>query len=433
MFIIGDMKINEWVPGTFPIPFFQTWCCKNSSITPSLSSSSSVGSDAGVDASIWSQLRDAGLPPKMYECIHDNLTLNRVGVDCIHYLFHDQDCRSFIESEYPPDVLMAYDRLIPTAFKADLWRYCVLYKYGGAYLDVKYSWGGPPPNDGSAGGPSPNDGSAGGLMNAAVNIDHRSELTAHYEGDPSPNDGSAGQLSSKSAVNIDHRSELTAHCEGVPSPNDGSASALTLRDIVERFGLTGSGGSGSGGSGGGGGCDDIFVLERDGIGLWPPRRFGIHNAFMVVKPKNPILLECICRIVSAAKQLRYARGGLDDDYSAGWITRPLFVTGPGLLGDVWRVRVGASASGGGGSGGGVGSGMIPDSYASMSSYFRFFFEGDGVIGYYNGDDSYIKLFKVYDDYHDEYRHMMCHTNCVPHYTVLWSRGLVWAADIFTSR
>ena len=391
--VVGDMKINEWVPGTFPIPFFQTWCCKNSSITPS---SSFVVSDAGVDACIWRQLRDAGLPPKMYECIHDNLTFNRVGVDCIHYLFHDQDCRSFIEREYPPDVLMAYDRLIPTAFKADLWRYCVLYKYGGAYLDVKYKWGGPSPNDGS-------------------------------EGVPPPSDGSAGQLSSKSAVNIDHQSELTAHCEGGPSPSDGlesglssnaaaavHTSAMTLRDIVERFGLTGSGGDG-------GGCDDIFVLERDGIGLWPPGRFGIHNAFMVVKPKNPILLECICRIVSAAKQLRYALGGLDDDYSAGWITRPLFVTGPGLLGDVWRVRLGAS----------LGS-MIPDSYATMASYFRLFFEGDGVIGYYNGDDSYIKLFKVYDDYHEEYRHMMCNTNCVPHYTVLWSRGVVWGGgDIFT--
>jgi hypothetical protein len=377
LFIVGDMKINEWVPGTFPIPFFQTWCCKNSSITPS---SSFVGSDAGVDACIWRQLRDAGLPPKMYECIHDNLTLNRVGVDCIHYLFHDEDCRSFIEREYPPDVLMAYDRLIPTAFKADLWRYCVLYKYGGAYLDVKYKWGGPP------GGPSPNDGSAGV---------------------PPPSDGLESGLSSNAAA----ASATAVH-----------TSALTLRDIVERSGL--GGGSGGGGGGGGGGGDDIFVLERDGIGLWPPGRFGIHNAFMVVKPKNPILLECICRIVSAAKQLRYARGGLDDDYSAGWITRPLFVTGPGLLGDVWRVRVGTS----------VGR-MIPDSYATMSSYFRFFFEGDGVIGYYNAgvNDSYIKLFKVYDDYHEEYRHMMCHTNCVPHYTVLWSRGVVWRGDIFTSR
>jgi hypothetical protein len=377
LFIVGDMKINEWVPGTFPIPFFQSWCCKNSSITPS---SSFVGSDAGVDACIWRQLRDAGLPPKMYECIHDNLTLNRVGVDCIHYLFHDEDCRSFIEREYPPDVLMAYDRLIPTAFKADLWRYCVLYKYGGAYLDVKYKWGGPP------GGPSPNDGSAGV---------------------PPPSDGLESGLSSNAAA----ASATAVH-----------TSALTLRDIVERSGL--GGGSGGGGGGGGGGGDDIFVLERDGIGLWPPGRFGIHNAFMVVKPKNPILLECICRIVSAAKQLRYARGGLDDDYSAGWITRPLFVTGPGLLGDVWRVRVGTS----------VGR-MIPDSYATMSSYFRFFFEGDGVIGYYNAgvNDSYIKLFKVYDDYHEEYRHMMCHTNCVPHYTVLWSRGVVWRGDIFTSR
>jgi len=34
-------------------------------------------------------------------------------------------------------VLFAYDNLIPGAYKADLWRYCVLYKYGGIYLDIK--------------------------------------------------------------------------------------------------------------------------------------------------------------------------------------------------------------------------------------------------------------------------------------------------------
>ena len=129
--------IKEWVPGSFPIPFFQTWCCENSSVTPRLDSSSS-----------WGDLKDAGLPPKMYDCVLDNLIFNRVGEDCIHYLFNDSDCRTFIMREYPPDVLIAYDRLIPTAFKADLWRYCVLYKYGGVYLDVKYVGG-------SAGGSAP--------------------------------------------------------------------------------------------------------------------------------------------------------------------------------------------------------------------------------------------------------------------------------------
>jgi len=28
--------------------------------------------------------------------------------------------------------------LIPGAYKADLWRYCILYKKGGVYMDVKY-------------------------------------------------------------------------------------------------------------------------------------------------------------------------------------------------------------------------------------------------------------------------------------------------------
>ena len=123
------MFIMQWVPGTYPIPFFQTWCCENSSITPLPSPSPSPGN--------WRDLKYAGLPPKMYDCVRDNLLMNRVGVDCIHYLFNDDECRAFIAREYPSDVLDAYDNLIPTAFKADLWRYCVLYMYGGVYLDIK--------------------------------------------------------------------------------------------------------------------------------------------------------------------------------------------------------------------------------------------------------------------------------------------------------
>ena len=32
----------------------------------------------------------------------------------------------------------AYDKVIPYALKADLWRYCIMYKTGGIYLDSKY-------------------------------------------------------------------------------------------------------------------------------------------------------------------------------------------------------------------------------------------------------------------------------------------------------
>ena len=55
-----------------------------------------------------------------------------------YYLFDDEDCRNFIKENFDNSVLNAYDSLIPGAYKADLWRYCVLYKKGGIYLDIKY-------------------------------------------------------------------------------------------------------------------------------------------------------------------------------------------------------------------------------------------------------------------------------------------------------
>lgn len=336
------MNIKEWVPGTFPIPFFQTWSCKNSSITPSL---------MFENKDIWRSIRDAGLSPKMYNCIHHNLMLNRVGVDCIHYLFNDADCRTFIMNEYPPDVLTAYDRLIPTAFKADLWRYCILYKYGGVYLDVKYQF-------------------------------------------------------------IDNGNK-----------ND----IVTIRAIVDRW-LSGKGGDGHDGNGGNGGNNDILVLERDSIGLWPSRRFGIHNAFIITKPKNPLFLECIFRIVSSSKV-----GGLGENWSGstdGWMTQPLFVTGPGLLGDVWRsVKFGIKTESNSTDGH-----DIPNSYSSMIPYFRFYFEGNGIISYYiepkyhikrhdkEGEyGTYLRILKVYDEYQID----VANTANIPHYTVLWAQGRVW--------
>jgi mannosyltransferase OCH1-like enzyme len=55
-----------------------------------------------------------------------------------YYFFDDNDCERFIQENFEPAVLEAYRALVPGAFKADLWRYCVLYKWGGVYLDIKY-------------------------------------------------------------------------------------------------------------------------------------------------------------------------------------------------------------------------------------------------------------------------------------------------------
>ena len=53
-------------------------------------------------------------------------------------LFDDDDCRNFIKDNFDKEILNTFDSLVPGAYKADLWRYCILYKNGGIYLDIKY-------------------------------------------------------------------------------------------------------------------------------------------------------------------------------------------------------------------------------------------------------------------------------------------------------
>ena len=48
-------------------------------------------------------------------------------------------CRKFISENFEEDILYTFNKLKPGAYKADLWRYCILYKKGGIYLDIKYS------------------------------------------------------------------------------------------------------------------------------------------------------------------------------------------------------------------------------------------------------------------------------------------------------
>ena len=53
------------------------------------------------------------------------------------YCFYDNnDCDIFIKENFDERIYNAYCKIIPGAFKADLWRYCVLYKYGGVYVDI---------------------------------------------------------------------------------------------------------------------------------------------------------------------------------------------------------------------------------------------------------------------------------------------------------
>lgn len=53
-----------------------------------------------------------------------------------YYLFDNDDREKFIKKHFDISVYNSYCRIIPGAFKADLWRYCILYIYGGVYVDI---------------------------------------------------------------------------------------------------------------------------------------------------------------------------------------------------------------------------------------------------------------------------------------------------------
>ena len=52
--------------------------------------------------------------------------------------YDDKKCIDFLEKYYSKRILNAFNALLPGAYKADLWRLCVLYHFGGFYFDIKF-------------------------------------------------------------------------------------------------------------------------------------------------------------------------------------------------------------------------------------------------------------------------------------------------------
>lgn len=89
-----------------------------------------------IPCTIFQTWSTTSLPPKMYQNLMRNKLLNP---NFKFILYDDNACREFIKNNFQEEVLHTYDKLIPGAYKADLWRYCILYIYGGIYMDIKYT------------------------------------------------------------------------------------------------------------------------------------------------------------------------------------------------------------------------------------------------------------------------------------------------------
>lgn len=62
--------------------------------------------------------------------------VNSWRVDGFEYNFYNNDdCEKFILENFDENVYVAYKKCPVPVMQADLWRYCVIYKYGGIYAD----------------------------------------------------------------------------------------------------------------------------------------------------------------------------------------------------------------------------------------------------------------------------------------------------------
>jgi mannosyltransferase OCH1-like enzyme len=66
------------------------------------------------------------------------MTFLELNPEYTYKFFNDQDCYDYMKQNFSPEIFNAYTSLVPKAYQADLFRYCIIYKEGGCYFDNKY-------------------------------------------------------------------------------------------------------------------------------------------------------------------------------------------------------------------------------------------------------------------------------------------------------
>jgi len=89
-----------------------------------------------IPLNVYMTWKQKPLPPLMQQNIH---RLRQLNPEFTFHLYADEECLAFIQKHFTPDVAEAFNALLPGAYKADLWRLCILYIHGGYYMDIKLS------------------------------------------------------------------------------------------------------------------------------------------------------------------------------------------------------------------------------------------------------------------------------------------------------
>jgi mannosyltransferase OCH1-like enzyme len=101
-----DIRLNDTVQWKIPKIIFQTW-------------------------------KSRQVPQDMAKRIR---RIRELNPEYKYYFYGDNECRNSLHKLYPQEnniesVEELFDNIMPGAFKADLWRYCILAPIGGVYID----------------------------------------------------------------------------------------------------------------------------------------------------------------------------------------------------------------------------------------------------------------------------------------------------------
>ena len=112
----------------------------------SILSSNNIESYSNISEKFESKETDNKKIPKVihmtyisYEHIPQKVwdNLKKFAPDYKIRFYSDEACKDFLKNNYDTEILDIWNNLKLGAHKADLFRYCCLYKLGGVYLDIK--------------------------------------------------------------------------------------------------------------------------------------------------------------------------------------------------------------------------------------------------------------------------------------------------------
>ena len=86
-----------------------------------------------IPRKIWKTYKTKDLPPRVVGFNNNWATMNQTW-DL--QLFDDDDIYTFLSQHFSKELMEFYNNLPLGVMKADLWRYCILYIYGGVYVDI---------------------------------------------------------------------------------------------------------------------------------------------------------------------------------------------------------------------------------------------------------------------------------------------------------